>query len=74
MTRNQGLADFDELTPAEQILRLQDLWDRISASVQAQPLTPAQAIEVDARLQKHRAGLGKSSPWGEVRDRLDPAP
>jgi putative addiction module component (TIGR02574 family) len=74
MPRKPGLADFDELSPAEKILRLQDLWDQIHASVEPEPLTEAQAAEVDERLRNHRAGIGKSAPWSEVRDRLRKEP
>lgn len=74
MPREPGLADFDELSPAEKILRLQDLWDQIRGGAEAQPLSGAQAAEVDRRLHDHRAGIGKESPWSEVRDRLHKEP
>lgn len=70
MNGNPGLADFDELSPAEKILRLQDLWDQMHAQAENEPLTDAQAAEVDRRLRRHLAGDGRSSPWSEVRERL----
>lgn len=70
MTSKPGLADFDDLSAAEKILRLQDLWDRIREDVEGEPLTPAQADEINERLRRHRSGIGTSRPWNEVRDRL----
>ncbi|HEX6813172.1 MAG TPA: addiction module protein [Planctomycetota bacterium] len=74
MPRDPGLADYEELSLAEKVLRLQDLWDQISATNDSLPLTGAQAAELERRLKAHRSGVGKSSPWSEVRERLHEDP
>ena len=74
MPRDPGLADYDELSLAEKILRLQDLWDQIRETSDSLPLTDAQTAELERRLRAHRSGVGKSSPWSEVRERLHKDP
>jgi len=64
------LSDFDELSVAEKILRLQDLWDGIAADADDLDLTEAQRAELTRRLQAYRDGVAKSSPWAEVRQRI----
>ena len=61
--------DFDALSPAEKILHVQDLWDRI-ASAQEVDITPQQRADLDRRLEAYRADPTRGTPWEQVRDRL----
>jgi len=62
--------DFDQMTLAERILYLQDLWDRIAAEVEQQPLTPAQAEDLDWRLADYRDNPTNSVPWAVAREEM----
>ena len=41
---------FEQMTPAERIEYLQDLWDRVAAAPQDVPITEAQRAELRRRL------------------------
>lgn len=68
------MTDFEELTPAEKILHLQDLWDRIASQPQDVPVTDAMRAELELRLQAHRAAPEESAPWSEVKARVRKVP
>ena len=61
---------FDQMTTAERILYVQELWDRIAAEAEHQPLTPAQASELDRRLEDYRAHPETSIPWEQAREQM----
>jgi putative addiction module component (TIGR02574 family) len=60
-------ADFEALSPAERILRVQDLWDRIAAEPEQVPVTQAQRDELDRRLAAHDADPGTAVPWEAIK-------
>jgi putative addiction module component (TIGR02574 family) len=62
--------EFDDLSTAEQILHVQELWDRIAAKPDDVPVTPAQLDEIRRRLESHRENPEAGSSWEDVRDRL----
>ena len=61
---------FDRMTIAERILYVQDLWDRIAKDAEEQPLSPAQAAELDRRLAAYRAQPEASIPWEVAREQM----
>ena len=61
---------FDQMTTAERILYVQELWDRIAAEAEHEPLTHAQAAEVDRRLADYRAHPETSIPWEQAREQM----
>ncbi len=61
---------FDHMTPAERILYVQDLWDRIAPEAEHAPLTPAQAAEIDRRVADYRAHPETSIPWEVAREQM----
>jgi putative addiction module component (TIGR02574 family) len=62
MVRNLNLADFSELSPAERILLVEEIWDSIASTPGAVPVSDAQQRELDARLAAH-----EREPRGGVR-------
>lgn len=61
---------FEQMTTAERILYVQDLWDRIAAEVEREPLTAAQAAEIDRRLADYREHPEASVPWEVAREQI----
>ena len=67
---SRDLASFDQLSTAERIRLLQDLWDEIAADPSAVPVTEAQRAELDRRLESHRATPHECVDWADAKDRL----
>ena len=57
---------FDHMTPAERVLYVQELWDRIAAEPDGVPLSEAQRLELRRRVDEHRADPGSAVPWEQV--------
>ena len=64
------LIDLEKLTVAERIQLAEDLWDSIAPDSPELALTPAQAAELDARLEQLRRSPNSGESWEGVRDRL----
>ena len=67
---SQAAKTFDELSVPEQILHVQDLWDRIAAHPEQVPVTEAQRAELRRRLAAHRDDPASGRSWEDVRDAL----
>ena len=66
-----GTADkVAELSVAERILLVEDLWDAIAEEPENVPLTPAQQRELDRRLRRYQQTREAGSTWAEVKARL----
>ncbi len=61
---------FDELSPAEKLDYVQSLWDRVAADPEQVPVAEWHREIAAERLAAHRAGLGSSRPWEDVREDL----
>lgn len=61
----------EDLSNAEKILRVQDLWDEIARSSASVPLTDAQRLEAERRLLDHERNPKECSTWEEVKRRLE---
>ncbi len=59
-------ADILELSVAERIQVVEDIWDSIAAV----PLNEDQKKELDHRLEAYHQSPDAGSPWNEVRERL----
>lgn len=57
---------FEQMTPAERVLYVQDLWDRIAAEPENVPVTEAQRLELRRRVEEHRLDPGSAVPWEHV--------
>ena len=70
MTDSTPAFDFSQLTVAQRIQLVQDIWDSVAEEAQAIPLTPAQQQELERRLAAADRGEMTYSAWDEVKRRL----
>ena len=62
--------DIASLTFEERLSLLEELWDSLAAGPEALPLTPAQRVELDRRLDDLDAEGPVGIPWDEVLSRI----
>ncbi|MCL5279747.1 MAG: addiction module protein [Planctomycetes bacterium] len=62
--------DILNLTVAERIELIGDIWDTIAEVPEAVALTDAQKAELDKRLDAHQKDPTAGAPWPVVRDRI----
>ena len=67
--RRELVAELLELTPAERLDLIGDLWDSIDAN-DLPPLSEEQIEEMERRLAEHRANPEAALSWEEVRAEL----
>ncbi|MGE5610186.1 MAG: addiction module protein [Bacillota bacterium] len=70
MPNRPSLKDVLELSVAERILLVEEIWDSLAASPDSVPVTEAQKRELDERLQAHQADPASGSSWAEVKGRI----
>lgn len=63
--------ETEDLSTAEKILRVQDLWDEIARTPGDVPLTDAQRAEAERRLLDHERNPRECSTWEEIKRRLE---
>ena len=63
-------AEILELSVAERIQIVEDIWDSIAAVPEAVPLSEDQKEELDRRLEAYHLNPDAGSPWIEVRERI----
>jgi putative addiction module component (TIGR02574 family) len=68
------LGDIEQLTVAERLQLIQELWDSIAASPEELPLTEAQCEELDRRLEAYRRNPDGGASWDEVKARITTQP
>jgi len=61
---------FEEMSLAERVLHVQDLWDRIAAEPEAMPLTNAQRDELRRRVVSADADPDGAIPWEIAREQI----
>jgi len=64
------LGDILEMSIAERILLVEEVWDSIAAEPDAVPLTEEQRAELDRRLAACEKEPEAGAPWSEVKTRL----
>ena len=62
--------DITSLTREERLSLLEELWDSLAAEPEALPLTPAQRVELDWRLDDLDAEGPVGIPWDDVLSRI----
>ena len=70
MSTSLQLPDLMQLSVAERILVVEQIWDSIAAEQSPLPVSPAQRAELDGRLEAHRNSPGEGSSWEEVKARI----
>lgn len=61
----------DNASTAEEVLRVQDVWDEIARSPADVPLAEAQREEAERRLLDHVRNPAECSAWEDIRRRLE---
>jgi putative addiction module component (TIGR02574 family) len=64
------LSEILNLSVAERIQLVEDVWDSIAAEPEELPLTEEERQEMDRRLADVEANPGMGQPWAEVKARL----
>ncbi|ANV83846.1 hypothetical protein AWQ21_05290 [Picosynechococcus sp. PCC 7003] len=59
-----------ELSLAEKIQLVQDLWDDIATTTDDLPLTQLQIEDLDRRQEQYQTDPTNVSPWSEVQQRI----
>jgi len=62
--------DIDKLAPEERLQLIGDLWESLRRTPEDVPLTPAQAAELDRRLDELERGDVGLVSWEDVKVRL----
>ena len=60
--------DISQLTPAERLALIEELWDSLQDS--DVPVTPSHAQELDRREALRRQNPGRGRPWRDVLDEI----
>ena len=63
-------ADLLELSVAERIQIVEDIWDSIAAVPEAVALSKEQKKELDRRIEAYHLNPDAGCPWIEVRERI----
>jgi putative addiction module component (TIGR02574 family) len=61
---------LDQLSVADRIVLVEELWDSIAASSEGVTLSEAHIEDLQQRLDAHRDNPKVGSPWEEVKARL----
>ena len=70
MPRKVSVSDVLELTPAERIQLVEDIWDGIATVPESVEVTEAQRAELDRRLEAFHADPNAGDPWEVVKVRI----
>jgi len=70
MTQSEIAGGIKQLSVAERLLLVQEIWDSIVADQESLPVTEAQEEELDKRLAAYQAAPQEGSPWEEVKQRI----
>ena len=70
MTQLSDRLNIEELSIAERIQLVEEVWDSIAAEQESLEITEAQRQELDRRLESFRSSREGGSTWESVKDRL----
>jgi putative addiction module component (TIGR02574 family) len=70
MVTNRRLSELFELSAAERILLVEELWDSIASTPESVPLTDAQRRELDSRLAARERDPQTGADWDAVKQRV----
>ena len=63
--------DILQLSVAERVHLAEQIWDSVAAQPEMLPVTEAQRAELDRRLEALARDPAASTPWTEVRTKLE---
>jgi putative addiction module component (TIGR02574 family) len=64
------LANILQLSVAERIQLVEDIWDSILTTPETLPVTAAQRQELDRRIEAYQQSPETSIPWAEAKKRI----
>lgn len=64
------IADILELSVAERLQLVEEIWDSIAEVPEALELTEPQKIELDRRIEEYRRDPSIAIPWDVVKSRI----
>ena len=64
------LTDILQMSVAERIQLAEDIWDSIAAVPEALPLTDAERLELDRRLELYARNPDEGIPWDELKEKV----
>lgn len=67
---NTQLSEILQLSVAERIQLVEDIWDSIAQMPEAVPLTDEQKAELDRRLESYRANPDEGISWDELKEKF----
>ena len=65
---------IDQLSVAERVLLVEEIWDSIAGREEDLPLTEAQKLDLQRRIAAYEANPKAGSSWEEVKARLGNQP
>ncbi len=65
-----SLAEITQISTAERIQLVEDIWDTIAARPEDVALSEAQTQELDRRLEAYHQDPAAGASWAEVRQRV----
>ena len=68
--KSQSIAEYVKLSVPERIQLVEDIWDSIAEMPEELPLTEAQQVELDRRLDAYRRNPTEGSPWEYVKENI----
>ena len=74
MKRNISASDLMELSIAERIELVEDVWDTIAQFPEAVKLTEEQRRTINERLEAYHKNPDAGSPWEDVKKRIRSLP
>jgi putative addiction module component (TIGR02574 family) len=69
-TQSSQLSEILQLSVAERIQLVEDIWDSIVQIPEAVPITDEQKAELDRRLESYRANPTEGISWNELKEKL----
>jgi putative addiction module component (TIGR02574 family) len=66
----EAIPRFDELSSAEKLLLLEELWDDLACQPAEVPVPDWQKDELERRYEEYVQNPSEGSSWSEVRERL----
>ncbi|HEX2963077.1 MAG TPA: addiction module protein [Ignavibacteriales bacterium] len=67
---NYSLENIKNLSIAERILLVEEIWDSILSSTEEVPLSSEQKKELNSRFEAYKKSPNEIKPWNEIRNNI----